>query len=170
MCKRLIGLSLIGLSLVILLNGCVTSQSNIGASVTLCCPAKSHETFELETVRVPRFMSDLLAANLGTVLAIKGLQPVTEHGDLKVRISYLQEDLAMAVRLDDFDERVSEGGDVRFIAEILVEMVDQETRETVFSGSIKRIHDVSPGEYMHTGRASEAIFESFSELFEGYSR
>ena len=148
----------------LLIASCVSNPSGIGSTVTTCCPDSGYETFELETYQIPSFLESLIASNLRTVLAIKGLQPVSGNGDLAVRIIYEQENLAIAARYDDFDERISEGGDVRFVARITVEMKDRKTNEIVYKGSIQRIHEVSPGEYMHTGRASVAMFDAFSAM------
>lgn len=155
-------------ALLLLLASCVSNPSGVSSTTMACCPDSSYRTFELQTRHIPLFLESLVASNLSTALAIKGLQPVDQGGELIARVSYEQEDLPIAARFDDFDERVSEGGDVRFIAKIVVEFIDKETSEIVFRGSIQRIHEVSPGEYMHTGRASLAIFDAFSELLEDY--
>ncbi len=152
----------------LLLASCVSNPSGVSSSTESCCVEGVYKTFEYESRSIPIFLESLIASNLSTALAIKGLQPVDENGDLVARVSYVQEDLPIAARYDDFDERVSEGGDVRFVAKIVVELVDAKSNETVFSGSIQRIHEVSPGEYMHTGRASLAIFEAFSDLLAEY--
>jgi len=47
-------------------------------------------------------------------------------------------------------------------------MQDAITNSTVWSDSIQRIHTVSPGEYMHTVRASIALLVSLNELLQGY--
>ena len=148
---------------VIFLGSCASTNSGVGASTEQCCPGSEYMTFSVDTLQVPGFLEDLLKSNLSTVLAFKGLQPVSGNADLRVVISYQQDDLAMAERHDDFDERVSEGGDVRYVAKIVVEMFAG-SGERVFSGSVQRIHEVSPGEYMHTGRASSAIFSAFEEM------
>lgn len=41
---------------------------------------------------------------------------------------------------------------------------DASSGKMVWSGSIQRTHTVSPGEFMHTDRASIALLDSFMEL------
>lgn len=151
---------------VLLLASCASTNSGVGANTVTCCPGSDAKTFTLETEQVPGFLEQLLKSNLSTVLAIKGLQPVSENADLNVTLRYEQDDLAMAERHDDFDERVSEGGDVRYVARIVVSMTST-AGDVVFQGSVQRIHEISPGEYMHTGRASSAIFAAFQQMLAG---
>jgi hypothetical protein len=155
------------LIVLLFLAGCASTTGDVGATVKTCCPGSQAQSFAIETRHVPPFLNKLLASNLSTVLAMKGLQPVEKEADLKVIVSYEQEDLAIAVRQNDFDERVSEGGDVRFVAKIVVQMRDP-MGELVFDGSVQRIHEVSPGEFMHTGVASVAIFEAFQAMLADY--
>ena len=154
------------LLIVIFLSGCAAT-SNVGSTIVTCCPGSDAESFTIEASRVPPFLENLLVSNLSTVLAMKGLQPVDHEADLRVLVTYDQEDLAIAIRQNDFDERVSEGGDVRFVAKIVVEIRDA-SNQLVFDGSVQRIHEVSPGEYMHTGVASVAIFDAFQSMFAEY--
>jgi hypothetical protein len=147
----------------LILAGCASTNSGVGASSSVCCPGIEYQTFTVSTQSVPGFLEPLLKSNLSTVLSIKGLQPVEQGADLEVTIGYEQDDLAIAAPRDDFDERVSEGGDVRYIARIVVTMTDT-SGEKLFEGSVQRIHEVSPGEYMHTGRASAAIYAAFEEM------
>ncbi len=152
-----------------LLTGCVSSNGEIGASVETCCPKPAADTFSIETVKVPKFLETLMITNLSSVLSANGLQPLERNAALKVTVSYEQDELPIASRFSNFDERVSEGGDVRFVARIIVEVRD-EAGQLVFDGSIDRIHEVSPGEYMHTGPASIAIHDAFQALLKDVNR
>ncbi|MBT4492271.1 MAG: hypothetical protein HOC70_03440 [Gammaproteobacteria bacterium] len=152
-----------------LITGCVSSGGDVGSSVETCCPKPTADTFSIEPVNLPKFLETLMVTNLSSVLSEKGLQPLDRNATLKVRLSYRQDELPMAGRFSNFDERVSEGGDVRFVARIVIEMRD-EVGKLVFDGSIDRIHEVSPGEYMHTGPASVAIYDAFQSLLKDISR
>ncbi len=91
-----------------------------------------------------------------------------DHADLQVILRYVQTDLTSASARDDFDERIAPGGEVLFIAKIEVDVRDVKTGDIIWSGDIQRRHEVSPGEFMHTGRASVSLLEAFNELLEKF--
>lgn len=113
---------------------------------------------------MPEFLKPLILANFDAALFSRGLVR-DEDSDLHAVIRYRQLDLSEGSPSGaSRKEQVSPGGNVRFIARVEVDIFDSVTREPVFRGSIQRIHDVDPGEYMHTGQASGAIYEAFSQL------
>ena len=147
---------------------CTNNPSDIGNNVIICCANSSYQTFVVTTKNIPAFLDPLMVSNFSAAFATHGLQPVSENADLDVELRYEQQDLIAPAEYDGFDERIAPGGDVRFVAKIVVEMRDASTNATVWSGSIQRIHEVSPGEFMHTGRASISLFNSFNELLDEY--
>ena len=147
-----------------LLSACASNPSGIGTNVTLCCADKAHQSFSVSAVDIPAFLGPLLVSNFSVALAARGLQPVEDDADLDVVLKYVQTNLIQDNAKDDFDESLSPGGDVRFSAKIVVEIKDASSGKMVWSGSIQRTHNVSPGEYMHTGRASISLLDSFMEL------
>ena len=151
-----------------LLSACASNPSGIGANVSLCCADKAYESFTVSAVDIPAFLGPLMVSNFSVALATRGLQPVMEDADLDVVLKYVQTNLNQDNAKDDFDESLSPGGDVRFIARIVVEMTDVDSGKMVWSGSIQRTHNVSPGEFMHTGRASISLLDSFMELLLGF--
>ncbi len=152
----------------VFLSGCAVSGSGITSSTQTCCADASYESFTVEAVDIPAFLGPLMVSNFSVAFASHGLQPVQDNGDLKVMLRYEQIDLSQSIEHDDFDERMEGGGEVRFIAKMVVDMQDPASGQTVWSGSIQRIHDVSPGEYMHTGRASLALLDAFTALLADY--
>ncbi len=156
------------LVLVLILTACTSNPSGIGTHVISCCANRSYETFDVTAVDIPAFLGPLMVSNFSVAFAGRGMQPVSDGGDLNVILRFEQVDLARPEIRDDFDERISPGGEVRFIARIIIDMKDAKTGETVWSGSIQRTHDISPGEYMHTGRASVALLDAFSALLMDY--
>jgi hypothetical protein len=147
-----------------LLSACASNPSGIGTNVSQCCADKAYESFAVSAVDIPAFLGPLMVSNFSVALAARGLQPVMEDADLDVVLKYVQTNLIQGNAKDDFDESLSPGGDVRFIAKIVVEIRDADSGEMVWSGSIQRTHNVSPGEFMHTGRASISLLDSFIEL------
>ena len=118
----------------------------------------------MSAVDIPAFLGPLMVSNFSVALAARGLQPVMQDADLDVVLKYVQTNLIQNNAKDDFDESLSPGGDVRFIAKIVFEIKDAGSGKMVWSGSIQRTHNISPGEYMHTGRASISLLDSFMEL------
>ena len=152
------------LFVVLMLTGCASTNDEVNWRVESCCPSVTASTFTLETGQVPPFLETILRANVYAAMAGEGFQPVGESADLRVVLRYEQDNLATLARQRGQDERVSEAGDVRYVAPIVVEMYDNDG--LMFEGSIDKFHDVSPGEYMHTGNASVEIYEALVALLD----
>jgi len=89
--------------------------------------------------------------------------------DLIVTLSYQhvnlnpeQEDINPFVRQESIDV------ELRYIAVINISMVETRTGDKVWAGQVSRIHTVSPGEYMHEGRARVAFLETFRDVLRSY--
>ena len=171
--RRLWRLTVLCSILFFMLAACTTNTSGIGAAVIECCdkvPAGKYISFDVEAVDMPAFLSPLMVSNFSVAFANHGLQPMATAGDLHVQLKYDQSNLLDSVDHDDFGDHIAPGGDVRFIARVTVNIYDGQSRELVWSGSLQRLHDVSPGEYMHTGNASVALLQSFSELLASFPK
>lgn len=151
-----------------LLAGCNADNTRIDTAVTQCCEDAEYETFHVIAEDIPAFLGPLMVSNFSVAFANAGMQPVLENGDLEVTLRYEQTDLEPEVEHDDFDERIATGDAMRFIARIAIEARDAETGELVWAGHIQRLHDVGPGDYMHTGVASIAVYEAFTKVLEDY--
>jgi hypothetical protein len=156
------------LAFLLVLNACATNSSGIGGNVTHCCADADDVTFTVVPENIPVFLGPLMVSNLSVAFAGKGLQPVMEDADLAITLRFEQIDLTQENAKDDFDEHISPGGEVRFIAKMIVEVRKTNKDKIMWSGSIQRTHTVSPGEYMHTGNASIALLDAFSELLSEY--
>jgi len=66
----------------------------------------------------------------------------------QVNLNPEQEDINPFIRQESIDV------ELRYIAVIDISMLETRTGEEVWVGQVSRIHTVSPGEYMHEGRAS----------------
>jgi len=152
----------------LLIGGCATDRSRIDTAVIECCAAEKYRTFSVSAKDIPPFLGPLMVSNFSVAFANIGMQPVQEDGDLVAVLRYEQIDLTPERLRDDFDEHIAAGDTQRFIARVAVEIRDPDTEEVVFSGHVQRLHDVGAGDWMHTGRASQAIFESFQQVLEGY--
>ncbi|MDA1299541.1 MAG: DUF4136 domain-containing protein [Proteobacteria bacterium] len=145
----------------IALAGC--ASNSVVSHMDTCCPGSDTRTFSVSADGIPAFLGPIMVSNFSVALASRGFQPVDDGGDLLVTLRYEQEDLTDDRTRSNFDERISPGGDVRFVARMVIEMVDTSTGKLVFRGNIHRVHDVSPGEFMHVGRASMALLEAFDK-------
>ncbi len=147
-----------------ILAGCATVNQGITVGAGDEASLKSVRTFEVSAVDMPAFLGPIIASNFSVAMAERGFQPVGENGDAVVILKFEQDDIAQERHRDDFDERIQEGGDLRFIARIVVDLTVKKTASTIRLGSLQRIHTVSHGDYMHTGNASSAFLESFREM------
>lgn len=180
-------ISLMVLLIVSGLGGCASERSGIGVAVTQCCVNDAsaetrsdgasssqdvtvYETFVVMAEEIPAFLGPLMVSNFSVALSHHGLQPVVSEPDLVVTLRYVQNNLTRHRQRDDFEERISTGDSERFAARVAIEFRDAITKDVVWSGHIERIHDVGPGEWMHTGRASVAIYDSFVEILKDYGR
>lgn len=152
------------LLLVLLLMGCTTNYLGISVSGGEGSNVAELETFEVHAVDLPAFLGPILVSNFNVAMAERGMQPVMENGDAIVKLSYEQQDLETSQDHDNFDERIDQGGEARFVARVVVEMRARGSEEVLWSGSIQRLHSIRPGDYMHTGRASIALLDAFRDL------
>lgn len=148
--------------------GCANRFNGIGTSMTSCCATEEYATFAVQPVDLPAFLGAIVVSNFSVALAERGVQPVMGEADLKVILRYEQENLDEPLPHDDFDERIDDGLRTRFLAKVVVEMIDAESGQIVWSGSVQRVHNVGPGDFMHTGPASISLLEAFRHLLRGY--
>ena len=139
------------------LASCQSVQSGVQLSIDFCCTETDAHSFQLVDAEIPPFLGPLLSANITSALLGKGYYPQEENADLIVVVSLESDGLPIAARTRPMDEITSESGDFQFLARINIE-ISSAGGEPVFRGSIYRTHDVSANEYMHTGRASRAMF------------
>ena len=150
------------------LAGCMSTR--IDTAVTHCCATGNYKTFSVRAENMPAFLGPLMVSNFSVAFANAGVEPVDDHGDLRVVLEFRQIDLTPHKHPDDFNETLGVGNATRFIARVNVKMYDASTGKLVWSGHIQRVHDVAPGDYMHTGPASVAIFQAFTRLLKHYPK
>lgn len=162
---------LLSLTMLVLLGGCATDNSRIDTIVTRCCDTGSiPRTFTVTARDIPAFLGPLMVSNFSVAFANIGMQPVEQDPELLVTLRYEQINLAAEQQRDDFAERVGAGDAERFYARIIIEVKDAASASLLWSAHVQRLHDVGPGDYMHTGVASIAIYEAFTQVLEGYTR
>ena len=152
----------------LMLSGCATNYLGISVTQPESASQPVFESFEVYAEELPAFLGPILVSNFSVAMAERGLQPVVKDGDAVVTLRYVQETLRREVEQENYEERIDQGGEARFVARVVVEIRAAGADEIVWQGSIQRIHSIRPGDYMHTGRASVALLEAFRDLLSDY--
>ena len=66
------------------------------------------------------------------------------------------------------DEQLADGSETRFVARLVTEFRLADQEDIAWQGRIERLHSVSLGEYMHTGRASQELLAAFRDMLQSY--
>ncbi|MFT7686237.1 MAG: hypothetical protein ACI9FB_001582 [Candidatus Azotimanducaceae bacterium] len=150
------------------LSGCVSDVSNIDGNVTYCCADEKYKTFVVNSKDIPNFLVSTMMSNFERAMEDRGFQSTDENADLQIELRFEQDNLSQIRESDDFDERLGSGEGLRFIARVVVDIRSDNEDRVIWSGYIQRVHNVSPGEYMHTGKASNALLNSFAEILKSF--
>lgn len=153
-----------------MLAGCA-STSGVSTDVTYCCEvgADGIASFRVEFEDMPEFLKPMLRDEAATVLGSKGVEYTEGDAHAVLLMKFVDRTLTEAEQRDlDSWEQVAPGGGVRFIAEVQMTLRNAVTREVIWSGSMRRIHNVYEGSYMHDAPARAAIREAFMEIFADY--
>lgn len=152
------------------LAGCASSPG-ISTDVTYCCESGTSGigTFRVEFKNMPEFLKPMLRDEAAIVLASKGVEYTEGDAHAVLLMTYVDRTLTAAEERDlDAWEQVAPGGGVRFIAEVDMEMRNTVTRELIWSGTMRRIHNVYEGSYMHDAPARAAMRQALMDIFADY--
>lgn len=158
-------------SLMLGLTACAGNGMQIGNSVSLCCPGDydNYQNYRIELQEMPGFLSDYMLAEFETALREKGLQRNALNPDLIVRLSYQHINLnPEQEEVDPFERRTDQDIMLRYVATIVIEMLEQPSNKVVWAGQVNRIHTVVPGEYMHEENARPEMLAAFRDLLTNY--
>ena len=119
---------------------------------------------------MPEFLKPMLRDEASVVLDRKGLEYTEEDGaDAILKMTFVNRTLeAGEAAQDEAWETIAPGGGVRFIAEVRLVMTAAASGETVWSGSMDRIHNVYEGSYMHDTPGRAAMRDAFLAMFAGF--
>ena len=154
-----------------LLSSCAGITSQIGSSPLLCCPGdyQNYSEYGLGTEGLPLFLRDYVVAEFERAFDEKGLSKNDQAHDIEVVLAYNhinlypdQQDIDPFVRMKSLNVELS------YIAQINIEIAETATRKKLWAGAISRIHQVTPGEYMHEERASPEFYKAFARVLENY--
>ena len=156
------------------LQGCSsTGGLRIGNSLTLCCPGNYNDYVEyrVEVENLPLFLRGYVVSAFDTAFEELGLERNDQTSDLVVTLAYQhvnlnaeQQNINPFIRPETITEELSD------IAVINITMRETATGMEVWEGTISRMHNVTPGEYMHEDRASTAFLNTFRDLLSDYPR
>lgn len=153
------------------LAACVQTGGQIGTSIDVCCPGDydDYDDYGVTTVNMPLFLRDYVVDEFDQAFQEKGLSRNDQINDLRVELRYNhinldpeQEDINPFVRIESLNVELN------YIAEIEVRMYETASNNLVWAGSISRIHQVTPGEYMHEDRARPEFLQAFRRILENY--
>jgi hypothetical protein len=147
------------------------SMPEIATDVSYCCEdgAESIASFRVEFEDTPEFLKPMLRDEAAIVLGAKGLEYTEGTAHSVLRMTFINRTLSAEEERElDSWEKVAPGGGVRFIAEVQLELKNTVTSELLWSGSMRRIHNVYEGSYMHDSPARAAMRQAFMDIFADY--
>ena len=155
----------------LLLAACAQNTMQIGTDLEVCCPGaySTYRDYRIEVVDMPLFLRDYVITEFEQAFQEKGLTRNQQGADLRVVISYNHINLDAAQEdIDPFQRVEAMTTQLHYIAEIEIEMFETGSGELVWAGAISRIHQVTPGEYMHEDRARIAFRQAFRSVLASY--
>ena len=159
------------LVLAALLSSCAGVTSQIGSSPLLCCPGdyQHYTEYGLKTEGLPLFLRDYVVAEFEKAFDEKGLSRNDQAHDIEVVLAYNHINLySDQQEIDPFIRMESLNVELSYIAQINIEIAETATRKKVWAGAISRIHQVTPGAYMHEERARPEFYQAFASVLENY--
>ncbi|MBL4680990.1 MAG: hypothetical protein JKY88_09745 [Pseudomonadales bacterium] len=166
--KLRLNLAFLIVSCSVILSSCATKPSSIASTVTLCCFDGQYTSFMVTTRNIPEFLVPHIVASFNSAMSIKGFQVLPANADLLIELRYEQDNLSQIRESYDFEERTASGDSLRFLARIVIDVSVKGDNRVVWSGNVERIHNVGPGEFMHTGKASVALFDAFAKVLQDF--
>lgn len=154
-----------------LLASCAQYSTQIGSNLTVCCPGNygEYQEYSVQTVDMPIFLQDYVTAEFDAAFAEKGLTRNDRMNDLQVLLRYNHINLSSEQEsIDPFVRVEAMNVELNYVAAIDIEIRETATDDIVWAGTISRIHQVVPGEYMHEDRARPAFRQAFRALLSSY--
>ena len=158
-------------SFMLFLGGCTQTGGQIGTFMDVCCPGDydDYDAYGLRVENMPIFLRDYVVQEFNVAFQEKGLSRNDQINDLQVVLRYNHVNLDPETEdIDPFIRVESINSELSYIAQLQVEMFETATGNKVWGGSISRIHQVTPGEYMHEDRARPEFQQAFRALLAGY--
>lgn len=157
-------------SLLVLI-GCTANTGQIGSNLSLCCPGNYSEyaAYGVSTNNIPAFLRDYLVTEFDAAFQEKGIVRNDQTNDIQVSLTYNHVNLRTdQEEIDPFVTTESIVTEISYLAVIEITMVESGSGDPVWGGSISRVHQVTPGEYMHEAGAREQFRLAFREVLASY--
>ena len=154
-----------------LLASCAQYSTQIGSNLTVCCPGNysEYQEYSVQTVDMPIFLQEYVTAEFDAAFAEKGLARNDRMNDVQVLLRYNHINLTSEQEsIDPFVRVEAMNVELNYVAAIDIEIRETATNDIVWAGTISRIHQVVPGEYMHENRARPAFRQAFRALLSSY--
>ena len=151
--------------------GCSTNTGQIGSNLSLCCPGNygDYAAYGLTTNNIPAFLRDYLVSEFDAAFQEKGIVRNDQTNDIRVSLTYNHVNLRSdQEEIDPFVTTESIVTEISYLAVIEIAMVESVSGNPVWGGSISRMHQVTPGEYMHEEGAREQFRLAFREVLASY--
>lgn len=143
----------------------------IATDVSYCCETgtESVASFRVQFEDTPEFLKPMLRDEAAIVLGSKGLEYTEGDAHSVLQMTFVNRTLTAGEERElDRWEQVAPGGGVRFIAEVQIELKNAVSGELLWSGNMRRIHNVYEGSYMHDSPARAAMRQAFMDIFADY--
>ena len=143
----------------------------IATDVSYCCETGTEgiATFRVEFEDTPEFLKPMLRDEASIVLGSKGVEYTEGDAHSILHMTFVNRTLSTEEQRElDSWEKVAPAGGVRFIAEVQIELRNSVNRDLLWSGSMRRIHNVYEGSYMHDSPARAAMRQAFMDIFAEY--
>ena len=154
-----------------LLASCAQYSTQIGSNLTVCCPGNYSEyaDYSIDTVDMPIFLRDYVIAEFDAAFSEKGLVRNDRMNDVRVLLRYNHINLTSEQEtIDPFVRAEGMNVELNYVAAIDIEIRETASDDVVWAGTISRIHQVVPGEYMHEDRARPAFRQAFRAVLSSY--
>lgn len=151
----------------LLLAACGTLPG-VNTEVSYCCgpSAERVHTYRVEFEDMPEFLKPMLRDEASIVLAAKGFEYTEQEADAVLLMQFINTPLTNQ-EAEQYAAwgTIEPGGEAHFIAEVRMRMTESVTGEQLLSGSMRRVHSIFEGSYMHEAPARAAMRLAFQRLF-----
>ena len=150
--------------------GCAGHSPALDISEVDCCgaPRADFTGYRLELHEMPGFLKPYVQDSLRAALNATGLAEEAA-APLVATVDFVRTAEASAAHVDDFEGHLEPGGGARFVAQLKLTLTDTRSGRRVLTGTLSRLHQVVPGDYMHEGRAREAMLVGFEAILRAFA-
>ena len=113
---------------------------------------------------MPGFIEKVVSESFDEALGARGYRVDNQRPELLVVLRFESINIKPESHRDDFGEQIAPNDSQQFNAKVVVEVREAGSEQIFWSGYIQRVHDIVPGEYMHTEKAKAALLVAFDQI------